>query len=125
MGLDAIIQPFIETKDAIMADTDRLIGIFAFGAIIVAVLTGMQYAVMFNPIHAAALFYLAKSGVCSTIAPYLITSTGGAFGGMAGLHIGMCQLISFNYMVEIAWYLQVLAIEFIAIFVFEMIFHMG
>ncbi|MEM3846241.1 MAG: hypothetical protein QXS81_05030 [Candidatus Micrarchaeaceae archaeon] len=125
MDLDTIIQPFIETKDAIMADTDRLIGIFVFGAVIVAVLTGMQYAIMFNSAHNAALSYLAKSGVCSTIAPYLITSTGGAFGGVTGLHVGMCQLINFNYVVEIAWYLQTLAIEFIAILVFEMIFHMG
>ncbi|MEM4115907.1 MAG: hypothetical protein QXP59_07900, partial [Saccharolobus sp.] len=98
---------------------------FVFGAIIVAVLTALQYAILANPNHNAALAYLTKSGVCSTTAPYLIISTGGSFGGMAGLHIGMCQVVDFNYMVEIAWYLQVLAIEFVAILVFEMIFHMG
>lgn len=116
---------FSETIDAITSEQDRLIGIFVIPLLVAAFATGAMLTVYMNPGHLAIFHALLSSGICHTSQPYLITSVMGSFKGDPLAHVAMCQVAAFNPLVFIAWYLEVLAIEIIAVFIFESIFHMG
>ena len=123
--LDGIQQAFRETLSAITANRDREIGIFIVPLIAVIFLTAAQYTIILNQSKPAIFNALNSSGVCNTYQPYLITSVMGSFQGDPLAHVGMCQALSFNVFVFMAWFLESLAIVLVTIFIFEAIFHLG
>lgn len=116
---------FRETKYAITANRDREIGIFAIPFLATVFLTAAMYTIEINPSQGAVLSTLGSSGVCSTLAPYAVTSVMGTFQSYPLAHIGMCQVVAFNPMVFAAWYVQMLGLVLLAIFIFEAVFHLG
>lgn len=122
---DNILNAFEETLDAIKANNDRLIGIFAVPLIIMLFATAAQFTILVNQSHTTILSALISSGVCNTYQPYLITSILGTFQGNPYVHVAMCQVASFNIFVSIGWYLEILTIIFFTVFIFEAITHLG
>jgi hypothetical protein len=116
---------FRETIDAITADNDRIIGVFAVPLLVAIFATGAMATVYLNQGSATIFSALTQSGVCNTYQPYLITSVTGSFMGDPLAHVAMCQLIQFNILVFLAWYGEVLVVVLLTIFIFESVTHMG
>lgn len=116
---------FRETVDAITSEQDRIIGVFAIPLLAAVFATAAMATVYLNQGKAAIFNALLSSGVCNTSKPYLFTSIMGSFQGDPLAHVGMCQIIHFNLLVFLAWYVEIFGIEMLAIFIFESIFHMG
>lgn len=116
---------FRETYDAITSDQERIIGVLAVPLIVAIFATAGMATVYLNQSKGAVFSALQASGVCNTYQPYLITSITGSFEGDPLAHIAMCQIMSFNPLVFLAWYLEVLAIVLVVIFIFESITHEG
>jgi hypothetical protein len=116
---------FGETINAITSEQDRMIGFFLIPLLVAGFATGAMATVYLNQGKNAIFSALSSSGVCNTYKPYLITSVAGSFQGDPLAHVAMCQLVQFNPLAFIAWYVEILAIELLAIFIFESITHTG
>lgn len=118
--LDSIKMTIGDTFNVIMSDNDRIIALFLVPLFIAAFATVSPYAVYYasatNPNYVNTLTSIKLSGVCQTISPYFLISFNGS---------GLCQIISFNPFVFVAWYLEGLAIVLIVIFIIVNIFHIS
>lgn len=123
--LDTISDALRETYDAITAERDREIGIFIIPFIVALAATGSAYTVFLNGQSSQIVSSITQSGICNTAAPYYVTSIVGGFNGNPLAEVSMCQVASFNPLVLLAWYAELMGLELVAIFIFEMIFHMG
>lgn len=121
IDLSMITLPIRDAWEALTSETDRIIGFFVIPLIIVVVITAAQYEMVINPEGTLFLSLLAKTNACTTsIIPYTVFSLVYQNGIYA-----YCQAASFNPMILAAWYFQILAILFVAIVVFEGIWHFG
>ncbi|MGC9132350.1 MAG: hypothetical protein ACP5HJ_01735 [Candidatus Micrarchaeia archaeon] len=115
-----MIEIIDEVIDLLREDMGRLVGILVIPIIVIGIALATYYAgVFFGSMrsHMDLISIIKESKACSSIGVYFIT----AF--LSGDNLAACELINFNPLVLIAWYLQILLIELIAIFIFVSIFH--
>lgn len=121
MDLEIITNVFRETFEAFSADGGRIIGLFLFPLIAIGAVTAAQFTIVINANGQTFLQVLSQSGVCNTsIIPYTIFSTFLDNGVYA-----YCQAAQFSPLIFIAWYLQVIAIMFFVVLIYQAIFHTG
>ena len=118
--LEGIADSFREVFDAMTADSTRILALFLIPLVITGLITAAYYTIFFNSKANTFLSLLAKTGVCNTIQPYLITATFENNG-----ILGYCQVLSFNIGIFLAWYAQIFLLAFLAVYAFVNIFHMS